>query len=171
MITIKPQRVRARRAFPDRIRLARDSDFEALDALLHASFPKSHAGKLPPANVRLVAEVDGRVVGHTALEFWRTGCRGCEDCDGTPHPGRRGAVMLTAVAVDHAYRRHGLAKDFIRAAKLVARQEGLPRLSLDVAPWNRPARRLYQNMGFRAVDQRPWYALAHGAAIFMTRSA
>ena len=105
-------------------------------------------GEAPPNAHRLVAEVDGRVVGSLMLEVgrWRTahlGRLGMMVHD--DHQGRGVGTALMAAAVD-------LADNWL----------GLRRVELEVYTDNAPALRLYRKFGFEIEGTKRHYALRNG---------
>jgi ribosomal protein S18 acetylase RimI-like enzyme len=68
-------------------------------------------------------------------------------CDGTTRPRTLGVSLL---AVDPAWRNHGVGGALLRFAELEAHGARLERIALDVIA-NNPARRLYERHGFVVV--------------------
>lgn len=129
-----------------------------------------------------VAELDGRVVGiaHGYPTDWiRT-----EDYSGLP-PDRVahmaefsdmqdwGSYFLSALAVDPAWRRQGIAGRLLGWFYERARTGGFNRVTLHVWADNAPARRLYAGEGFEEIGQAdiPWHPRLphHGGSILMRR--
>ncbi|GIU95475.1 MAG: acetyltransferase [Gaiellaceae bacterium] len=91
----------------------------------------------------LVAEEDGRIVGRLSL---------ARDL----HPASRHVADLgLMVAADR--RRRGIGRMLLEAALAWARDAGVTKLELHVFPWNEPAIRLYESVGF----EREGYRKAH----------
>jgi ribosomal protein S18 acetylase RimI-like enzyme len=67
------------------------------------------------------------------------------------HDGKRG-WFISNLAVHPDHRRRGVARRLLSAGVESARARGARRISLDVRAENVPARRLYQQLGFRQVD-------------------
>ena len=65
------------------------------------------------------------------------------------------ALYVDALATDRDLRRRGTARALLRAAEARARELRLPRVALDTALENRPARALYAGAGFEEVGYRP----------------
>ena len=62
-------------------------------------------------------------------------------------------AMLHALEVTPALRRHGAAKNILRASAIWALDHGADTLSLVVTAANQPARRLYASLGMQVVGQ------------------
>lgn len=91
----------------------------------------------------LVAEDEGRVVARLSLSR-------------DPHPASRHVADLgLMVAAEH--RRRGIGRMLLEAAIEWARRAGVRKLELHVFPWNEPAIRLYESVGF----EREGYRKAH----------
>lgn len=80
----------------------------------------------------VIAEEDGRVVGTTLVSF-------------TPE-----AAYVSAVVVEAAYRRRGIARAMLAAADAAARKRHRAYQVLEVAATSDGARRLYESVGYRA---------------------
>lgn len=129
-----------------------------------------------------VAELDGQVIGiaHGYPTDWiRT-----EDHSGLPpdrvaHMGEFpetldwGSYFLSALAVDPAHRRHGIAGRLLGWFYERARTGGFDRVTLHVWADNEPARRLYAGEGFEEIGNAaiPWHPRLphHGGSILMRR--
>jgi ribosomal protein S18 acetylase RimI-like enzyme len=72
-------------------------------------------------------------------------------------------ACLTAMWVAGHARGIGVGEALILAASADAREQGVSRLTLDVADDNAPARKLYERMGFRPTGRRG--VLPHDASI------
>jgi ribosomal-protein-alanine N-acetyltransferase len=85
---------------------------------------------------------------------------------------RRGVdeVELLRVAVHPANRRQGLAKLLLTSepARVFC---GDDRVHLEVREDNRPARALYESLGFRSIGKRPGYYFDGQAAVLYARGA
>jgi ribosomal protein S18 acetylase RimI-like enzyme len=85
-----------------------------------------------------------------------------------------GSYFLSALAVDPAWRRRGLARCLIERTLARAAREGFDRLTLHVWADNEPARRLYESVGFATVAVAPivWHPRLphHGGSVLMGRS-
>ena len=95
------------------------------------------------ADLHLVAEVDGLVVGQLDA-FMRP----------LPPAGSMRAMRRSAsigIAVDEEWRGHGIGTALMDAAEAWARSRGLDALELDVADPNGHARRLYERLGYGLV--------------------
>lgn len=108
---------------------------------------------------RLVAEVDGRVVGTLGLHV-------------EPNPRRRHAGGL-GMAVHDAFQRHGAGSALLAAAiNLADTWLGLRRLEQHVYPDNRGANRFQEKFGFVAEGTARDFALRNGVfanALMMAR--
>ncbi|WP_205475273.1 ribosomal protein S18-alanine N-acetyltransferase [Nocardioides sp. SYSU D00038] len=104
-----------------------------------------------PTVTYLVAEVDGRVVGHATVS-----------CAGD-------IAELQRIAVDPAHRRRGLATALLDAALTRARAEGADRLLLEVREDNAAALSFYGARGFVEVDRRRRYYRDGATAVVLRR--
>ena len=86
-----------------------------------------------------VAEVDGRVVGYTAV--WIV----------------LDQAELGDIAVEEAWRGRGIGRRLMAAVFDLVRQRGVRELYLEVRVSNHGARRLYDRHGFAMVGRRPGY--------------
>lgn len=129
------------------VRRLAPADRLALAAFYEAFTPKRAAQSLPPDSavriarwldavvpqgVHLVADRDGRLIGHCMLI-----------------PTRDARVAEYAVFVQQDVRDRGVGTEMNRAALEVARTEGFRRVWLTVEPGNRAAVRSYEKAGFR----------------------
>ena len=64
---------------------------------------------------------------------------------------------LTTLAVDHRYRRLGIAYSLLQALIEHSKRMGARRMSLEVRPSNSPARSLYEKFGFYVRGLRKHY--------------
>lgn len=128
-----------------RVRPARRGDLPRVMEVENASFPlpwsrSSFASLLGLERVFfLVAEVEGRVVGHGVL--WWVGEEG----------------ELANIAVDPEVRRSGAARALLDELVDRARREGVEQIFLEVRVSNDGAFRLYRSLGFREVGRRRNY--------------
>jgi [ribosomal protein S18]-alanine N-acetyltransferase len=109
------------------------------------------AGRLPTVHY-LVAEHDGRVVGHAVASV----------------VGDIAELQRIAVNADH--RRLGLATALLDEAAALGVREGADRLLLEVRENNQPALAFYAAHGFVEVDRRPRYYRDGSAAVVLRRS-
>ena len=68
-----------------------------------------------------------------------------------------GETEILSLGVATAWRRHGAARDLLRAAMARAGEAGAARALLEVAEDNIAARNLYSAEGFAVVDRQPRY--------------
>jgi ribosomal protein S18 acetylase RimI-like enzyme len=80
---------------------------------------------------------DGRIVGNVTVHRQQHARRGW---------------FISNLAVHPSHRRKGLARRLLLAGLEMAREKGAPRISLEARADNVPARRLYEELGFRQVD-------------------
>jgi hypothetical protein len=78
---------------------------------------------------------------------------------------RARAVLSGTLFVESRFRRHGIAQRLLREAETQARWWGCGELLLLVKAGNKPARRLYEKMGFVTHSE----GLLHGSDICMSR--
>jgi len=95
------------------------------------------------ADLHLVAEVDGLVVGQLDA-FTRP-----QPPAGSMRVPRQSALI--GIAVDEGWRGRGVGSALMQAAETWARERGLDSLELDVAGPNNDARRLYDRLGYGLV--------------------
>lgn len=130
------------------IRIASAEDMDALarlNALFNGSSDSGEALAARLADPRrvetpIIAEVDGQVIGFTALRvvpclFYSA-----------PH------AELTELFVEDAYRRRGIGKALIAYAVELAKQEGAKEMMVLTGLDNHEAQALYRTMGFEADD-------------------
>lgn len=127
------------------VREGRREDLPTVVAIERASFPTPWSERgfrnvlERPDAVLLVAELDGRVVGHAVAWF-------------TPVGGE-----LADLAVDPAERRRGIGRGLLEVVLEIAAERGAARLLLQVRVSNVAARRLYAATGFRVAGRRSAY--------------
>ncbi|HUN21756.1 MAG TPA: GNAT family N-acetyltransferase [Anaerolineales bacterium] len=85
-----------------------------------------------------VAEMDGRVVGFAAL-------RVVESIFYSDPQGE-----ITELYVEKQYRRAGVARALLALAEQVAKARGVQEMVVLTGSFNRPARKLYQSLGYEA---------------------
>lgn len=100
-----------------------------------------------------VYEENGRILGNVTL---------------TLDDSRAARWMISNVAVAEKFRRRGLARQLMQAAIDEARARNARWLILNVRPWNDGARRLYEALGFQAVDTESQYARARASSFAET---
>jgi ribosomal protein S18 acetylase RimI-like enzyme len=91
-------------------------------------------------HVRVVAEVDGRMVGQ------------CEVALGS---GRKSHVGALGISVKRGYRDVGIGQELMREAERHASRLGLEKIKLEVFATNDRAIHVYEKMGYRAVGRVP----------------
>ena len=125
-----------------RIRAARSADLPAIHDIETAAFGDPWPAALfrvHLADVFLVAEIDGAVVGYLVARPM----------------GGEGEILNVAVAGDA--RRRGIARTLLAAALAALAEAGVATLFLEVRRSNTPARELYESAGFRLVGTRRGY--------------
>ena len=130
------------------IRPARKADLDAIDRIEGRSFATDRFSR--PALRRLlaastadcrVAEIDGALAGY-ALILFRAGTR---------------VARLYSIAVDPAFRGHGVAQALVEAAEKASLARGSSILRLEVRASNKAGLRLYDRAGFTFLDRRSGY--------------
>lgn len=125
-----------------------DSDLTAVMAIEKAAFSSpwtlaTFAGLLRRENTRLwVVEVAGRVVGYAAV--WIVADQ----------------AELGDIAVEHAYRGHGIGTTLLKTVLDEMATSGVRELFLEVRVSNEAAQRLYTRHGFEEVGRRRDYYTA-----------
>jgi ribosomal protein S18 acetylase RimI-like enzyme len=124
---------------PQAIRLARESDLDAIDDLENASFATDRLSRrslrrhIQARRGLLVAEDAKGVLGY-ALVFSRKNGR---------------VARLYSIAVDRRARGQGVGRALLMACEASAAQEGREVLRLEVRLGNRRAIALYRGLGYR----------------------
>ena len=108
-------------------------------AALHARFRRM-LEQADPADLHLVAVLDGQVVGQ--LDAFRDAAAG----DGNMRRPR--ATAYIGIAVADGWRGRGIGTQLIGAAERWAVDQGIDAVSLEVAAENAGARRLYRRLGY-----------------------
>ena len=107
----------------------------------------------------IVAERDGVVIGMVHCFPMEPSPEADPDPDPVLAPYAAledyGSFYISGVAMLPEHRGKGIGSLLLAAAETRARTLGLPRLSLICFDANTAAMRLYQRLGFRAVDRRP----------------
>jgi ribosomal protein S18 acetylase RimI-like enzyme len=98
------------------------------------------AADVDPANLHLVAVVDGRVVGQ--LDAW------AEEVPGPGSTRRPQRAATLGLAVRDGWRGLGIGTALISEAERWARERGLDEVRMEVAIENAAARRLYERLGY-----------------------
>jgi len=141
-----------------RVHPAKPADVDAVAALELDCFPQDAwtrayvsdvvAHKMPHATL-LVAELDGRVVGHAIVSVVYD------------------VAELQRIGVSTAYRRQGVARRLLSGARVHAWERRATRLLLEVRENNLGAVTFYRKSGFREIDRRPkYYADGSTAIVF-----
>jgi ribosomal protein S18 acetylase RimI-like enzyme len=98
---------------------------------------------VPTESLRgFVYEENGRIVGNVTL---------------TLDDSRERRWMISNVAVAEKYQRRGIARQLMLAALDEARSRNAQWIILNVRPWNEPAIRLYEGLGFETIDTESQY--------------
>lgn len=121
-----------------------------VDAWSESLIAEGIAGGLPTISY-LVAEADGRVVGHAVASVVAD------------------LAELQRIAVDPAHRRTGLASALLDAVVALARDGGAERVLLEVREDNVGALAFYAARGFAEIDRRPRYYRDGTTAVVMQR--
>lgn len=122
--------------------------------------PKAYADEIerPMAVVELAVAADGAVVGFSCT--WHVVAAG----DTEAH--------LLRIAVDPAWQRQGVGRDLLAAVLERASQARASRVLLEVGAANRPARLLYEALGFNEIGRRVgYYKAPPDDAVVMARPA
>jgi ribosomal-protein-alanine N-acetyltransferase len=130
---------------------ALERDCLGTDAWSEGLVAEGVAGSLPTISY-LVAETDGRVVGHATASVVGD------------------IAELQRIAVDPDHRRHGLAGALLDAVVDLARAGGADRLLLEVREDNAGALAFYAAHDFVEVDRRRRYYRDGATAVVMRRS-
>ncbi len=117
---------------------------QILDALSDPIFARYHDGWGRPSDTGVIAEEASEPMGAAWYRLFTADAPGYGFVDErTPELG---------IAVARAHRRKGVGAALLRALIERARADGMPSLSLSVAPHNR-SRMLYQREGFEKVGE------------------
>jgi shikimate dehydrogenase len=104
---------------------------------------------LAQANTQVyIAEVDGRPAGYVVAEVQRNP----ESDFNFAHE----QVYIRAITVEPAFQRHGCGAALLRAARDLARAEGIHTLTLNTFHFNRKAIAFFERQGFVAYSQKMW---------------
>jgi ribosomal protein S18 acetylase RimI-like enzyme len=140
------------------LELARPSDWEEINRLsvqihdLHAAWrPDIYYSCAEPypredflAHIQqkrvYVAKLGGSVVGYLVLSFFTKGGPGTHASKG---------ARLDSICVEESLRGHGIGKEMVRDARILAKAFGCKELMLGVHPENDDAVSFYQKCGFR----------------------
>jgi ribosomal-protein-alanine N-acetyltransferase len=143
-----------------RVRAATDADVAAIaaseaeslgaDAWSAALVAEGVAGRLPTVHY-LVAEDDGRVVGHAVASLVAE------------------IAELQRIAVDASHRRAGVATALVDEVVALAARSGADRLLLEVREDNLEALRFYAARDFVEVDRRARYYADGTTAVVLRR--
>ena len=142
------------------VRVATEADVDAIaaseaanlgvDAWSHGLVAEGVAGRLPTVHY-LVAEEDGRVVGHAVASVVAD------------------IAELQRIAVAEEVRRTGVATALLEEVLALAGATGADRLLLEVRDDNRGALAFYAGRGFVEVDRRPAYYRDGTTAVVLRR--
>jgi GNAT superfamily N-acetyltransferase len=112
--------------------------------LAHPEAERYHRDWGRPGDLGVVAQLGDEVVGVAYARLFSEEDHGHGYVDDeTPE---------VAVAVRDGHRGEGIGAQLLRALAALARERGLPRLSLSVDAAN-PARRLYERLGYRVLSE------------------
>ena len=147
-----------------RLRLATPDDLDAILDIESKVFGNPWASTAfldeigrPMATVE-VAEEESRVVGFSCT--WHVVAAGETE------------AHLLRIAVDPAFQRRGLGRDLLSAVLERASADGAVRTLLEVGASNRPARKLYEALGFSEIGRRAgYYKAPPDDAVVMSRPA
>lgn len=89
----------------------------------------------------IVAEQDGMICGMVCIEYMIK--------PESPYNLERKFCHIVEVAVDEAFRRHGVAREMFEFIKKDAKERGFTRIELDVWGFNESAREFYESVGFK----------------------
>ncbi len=78
-------------------------------------------------------------------------------------------VNVDVMAVDTAFRRHGLGKALMDKCEESANQAGARMMTLQVVEYNEPAKKLYESLGYNVIERTENYYLDHSAALQMLK--
>ena len=129
----------------------------------------------------IIAEREGAVIGMVHCFAMESAPEAGSDPDPDPVLAPyaaledHGSLYISGVAMIPEQRGKGIGSMLLSAAEKRARSLGLPRLSLICFDANESAMRLYQRLGFRAVDRRPLVPhptlkYRNGDAVLMVRA-
>ncbi|MGH8397398.1 MAG: GNAT family N-acetyltransferase [Gammaproteobacteria bacterium] len=142
------------------IRHASLSDLDALVQLETRNFNSDHLSRrsfqhlLARGNaIVLIDEVLGTLRGYALLRFHAR----------SPH------ARLYSIAIDHAYRGHGIGRTLLAAAEEIAHKHGVIGLRLEVREDNHTAVRLYEKAGYRLFGRYLDYYSDHANALRMEK--
>ena len=143
------------------VRAATEADIDAIAASEEANLgvdawspglvAEGVAGRLPTVHY-LVAETEGRVVGHAVASIVAD------------------IAELQRIAVAEDVRRTGVATALLDEVVALAREAGADRLLLEVRDDNRGALGFYAGLGFVEVDRRRGYYRDGTTAVVLRRS-
>lgn len=129
-------------------RMAGPQDYPAISVLENRCFttdaqsPRSLRYLLRHAHaVTLLASLQTQPVGYVMLLFRRNSR----------------VARLYSIAVDQAYRGHGVAQALVEAAEQAAREQGAIEMRLEVRISNQASKRLFTRSGYRETEQLRGY--------------
>ncbi len=118
------------------------------------------------AKSNLVASLAARPQAYSVLAFERGAPVGLVNCiEGFSTFACKPLVNVHDVVVLASHRGRGIAERMLAEAEHIARERGAVKLTLEVLSGNRPARRLYERIGFAGYQLDP----AMGAALFLQK--
>jgi N6-L-threonylcarbamoyladenine synthase len=144
------------------LRLATEADIQPIMELEKSSFgndawakPTMRAELLAPHTFYLVAYIDERVVGYAGLSKVKSSS----------------SADIQTIAVDQSLRRRGIGRELMEKLIAQAIQLSATELYLEVREDKPEPQKLYESLGFEAIDKRENYYQPDGVAAIVMRLA